>query len=342
MNWVHAVAYRYIKENLADLCYRVLVETSTVEYDEIELDTPFGWGPKIKLAGKSHFKISGWIYPRRDRDMMRPSLSGDPYVISSQVTFDNHRHQVGTLGWLRSNATYLQEQRFEHRIDIEYIPPNDAEVPSVGQDILIFAAHEQLIDLKDWLLNGARVPLTATKLPLKEALRLAKEWHEREDKKRQKAALKKQPRGERILMGRLTVNPGFGCPPGTYELFWLKDKVALEYETVLQHHCVWSYWPEVENRKSVILHLRNVDPEKPNDRWTIDLRTMTLTGGSPIIRVAQMRGVVNAPCHPDLSTGFGNLFLSTRSSLFRISQAEQDRIVEQIVEHFEHHQRSKI
>lgn len=308
--WVEEMLFPYIEKHPEEFCLEVMVDS-------------FRPSPDEDYFGERVWEIEGFaLIGREDRARgLNLTMGADPYIRNLTTTYENREFAVPSPGW-RAGSGDLAPQVLRQRSDTRVTILLTNFLRRTSMDVVyLFSAHLLLVALLDWLAYGAKVPLTVTKLPFKEAKRLSDEWHARMYKRKAKELEKaaKNP-GDRHLVGRLTVVKDASIPEATYEVFWLKDMQSLKYESALQHHCVDGYWPRVASRNSVILHLKNVDPKAHTDRWTVEMSLVSteyrtyddvIASVPGFAAVRQFRGIANCTPHPELSTGFGNLFLST-------------------------------
>lgn len=213
------------------------------------------------------------------------------------------RHDpIATTRVLSTNYRLSARLNYEHRRHL-------AIALERSKRVFLFTMQEELTSVRDWIMQGgARIPLTVTKLPWMEAVRLAQRWHDDEDKKRQKKKLKDTPPGTRQHVGKMRVDIWADKHVEDYDIYWCKDEQSLKHESVLQHHCVDGYWPYVQERRSVILHVRNADPKKDTDRWTVELRAILLEhNGDTRLMTVQFQGIQNRPAPSELKTIFNTL-----------------------------------
>lgn len=303
IKWLHEMLFPYIAKNPEEFCYRLYVDSVHMSQD-------------CAFDGDRMLEIEGYVI-RTSNPMLNLNIMHDPYIVKMDTTFDNREFRVMAPGWLDPGVQMelevaRQNLRSDTRVSL-LVRNVDTQLLFSSRELLLFAASTILTDLSDWLVQAARVPLTVTKLPFKEAKRLSDEWHLREERRKLRASEKYAGSpGDRELIGRLTVAPDNNIPEETYEVLWLKDEQSLTYESMIQHHCVDLYWPRVQIGQCIILHARNVNPAKREDRWTIEVAMLRMEGDKawssfPVVR--QMRGIANCNPHPGFVTGFGNLFL---------------------------------
>lgn len=146
----------------------------------------------------------------------------------------------------------------------------------------------QLINLIDWLTNNQdRIPRVRTKLGVNQALAEARKWHETKFERESKAAerrLRDTPQGDRELV------TAFKVPDSDREfaVYALKDEQSLIYESLLQKHCVSTYWRQVHSGRCRIFHLIG-----PSGRWTVET-------DFNMLKAVQVRGPCNQSADPHL------------------------------------------
>lgn len=294
-NWIQSIAIPYIKKHLSDFCVKVFTTDVRMEMETREVNV-LG-GASLKYVGQTSFQLEAFV---NSEDLRRTgintAITGDPWITSLNLTYDNFVRDQAPQGWTYGIGPRM---RYDTRLSIDIVTGEHLKSVLPGKEMWLFMGHSVLMDISDWLVNAAKVPLTTTKLPWKEAVRLSAKWHEDEVLRRRKAALKKITKGSVVRLGKLEVSGGSLDVGDKYDVWWLTDKEALEYETVLQHHCVWSYWPTVQARRCAILHMCNTDPAKETDRWTVEVRPLKAFTNEQVLKVVQMRGVVNRNPHPE-------------------------------------------
>jgi hypothetical protein len=323
VKWLRGLLFPYIENNLDDFCHTIVVTSIISESHRLEHWA--AWRDEIAT-----YNLEGYVLKSKTTLSLIPPRA-DPWISSFDVMFDNKEIYFRPPdGWVLHSSTPIP-MKSENRVSC-ILHDHDGGLKSriFSSVVRIFVGHEVLSDLKDWLKEGARkIPLTVTKLPFREAMRLSDQWHDELARKKEREAVKRLKHtspGKREYVGRLVIAPGAGIPAGTiYEVYLLLDQQALMYESLLQHHCVDSYWPLVKDGKIAILHLHN--PLNEKDRWTVELGPLwpkrpNWMDDAADIQVRQFRGIANRCSHPDLSIGFGNLFLNRgteqegKSSLF--------------------------
>lgn len=314
--WCRELLFPYIEKNPDEFCYKIYVQNVRAAPEES------AWEGDLLIELEGMVVNTNPPNPNLNLTVMH-----DANIVKIDTTFDNREIHLQSMGWLDQAANHLTPRyRSDTRVSILLRGASKAILNS--DMVYLFAAHSFLSDMGDWLIHGARIPLTVTKLPFKEAKRLCDEWHERTRKRKLRESERKAGTpGDRELVGRLTIAPDNNVPIETYEAHWCKDQQSLKHESMIQHHCVDMYWDRVVLSQSVIIHLQNIDPDKREDRWTVELALIRFqklveeddlddispprTVDSSFVAARQFRGIANRAAHPGFSTGFGNLFLTS-------------------------------
>lgn len=166
--------------------------------------------------------------------------------------------------------------------------PIDTNFAYVGFILPEVIFSGQLINLIDWLANNPdSIPRVRTKLGVNQALAEARKWHETKFERESKAAerrLRDTPQGDRELV------TAFKVPDSDREfaVYALKDEQSLIYESLLQKHCVSTYWRQVHSGRCRIFHMIG-----PSGRWTVET-------DYNMLKAVQVRGPCNQSADPRL------------------------------------------
>ena len=320
INWLNLMLFPYIENNLHRFCVELFVHAETLRVQLHTREFRTMGGPTYHMPDEDPTieLVASVVQNEHTRPLIR--TIGDNIVTSCRVTHDQFYEPERQVGWRDWNDPELPMQRVNqikvNRTNYELTLRLDRDGIQGLQHALyarlplyLYSMHEEMMDVRDWLISGAaRIPLTVTKLPWTEAVRMSRKWHEDENRRKQKRKLKDTPRGDREHIGKMHVPKNHD-----YNIFWLKDQQSLVYESLLQHHCVDGYWPWVVAGNSVILHIANTHPDHETDRWTAELLMMVPEDGRepPRIVLRQMRGIQNHSAPDEVRTPFMNLLTTT-------------------------------
>lgn len=163
--------------------------------------------------------------------------------------------------------------------------------------------------LRDWLLGGgASIPKVLTKMSPEQAFDSAMKWHEQLQRRKAREAEKKlatMDKGGRDPIGSITLGlPARGTDGKKIclTISHLLDKQSLEYESVLQHNCVDSFWYRTYTGESVILHVDDTN----GGRWTAEISgdsiTTPLGSSRHLTFIRQFKGPTNIEAPRELRT----------------------------------------
>jgi hypothetical protein len=165
-------------------------------------------------------------------------------------------------------------------LDLDFM----ADIQNEIQDVLI------------WMQTVYSQPRDLTSIAYPDAKKKAKEWHDEEEKRRQRIEEKQKAEARRLAtegaepIFRITAKRLTG-ETATWTVYNLSTESSLVYEGVRLHHCVAGYWPMVERKTTYIWSLR----EKPADPL------LTLEVGRIDHELYQARGLQNTnPTHDEM------------------------------------------
>ncbi len=298
-----------------------------------KVDTPKNWQFTARSA-----KFGDTLIKERGKREATIWIVNEPTVIRLFFRRKNQLYmaQNGMEGFKREvfeTDLFRFQSEVESHVKTTYFTyKGETTIPTENPINAVYFYHEwasEMADsIRDWMMSGeCKFPRVLTKLSLMQAFTESVKWHQRvEDRKRREAerSLKEMSPGYRELLGTVTLEGVHEFTPQgkikrteVLTFLHLMDQDSLKYESVLQHHCVDTYWFRVFANESVIIHISDTR----GGRWTAEVSgdsIETPVGSTRLLtRIQQIRGPANKDAPRYVWTGlefwlkYMNLFIYT-------------------------------